>query len=102
MRIHEVEWTLIRYPLPLLQNVGRDSLPFLYDVAWEHPAKRSEVRAYQKGNESGFDPRVLLFPDVGESLVQLNGLLRMVVQKEWTSAVARLNAMEGDALGDWC
>jgi len=96
--IDDVEWTLIRYPLPLLQNVGREQQSFLYTYSWEHPAKRSDVRAMQKGAPTTFDNMLRLQPGVGEGLVQLSGLLRTLIQKEWTSAVAGFNRLETDAL----
>lgn len=96
--LREVEWTLIRYPLPLLQTIGRESVPFLYRLGWEHPAKRGDVRRYQLGASSDFDNRILLLDLVGEHLIQLNGLLRFVIQKHWVQGVSQLNRLEEDPL----
>lgn len=99
--IDEIEWTLIRYPLPLLQVVNREQLPFLYRMNWEHPASRREVRAYQRGEATGFDNRLLLFPGVGEQLIQLNQLLRLAIQRHWAVEVSKLNRLQEDALDDF-
>lgn len=70
--LDEIEWTLIRYPLPLLQKLNGEHQPFLYRMNWDHPAKRGPVRAYQRGKAADFDNRLMLLPGVGEQLIQLN------------------------------
>ena len=99
--LHEIEWTLIRYPLPLLQKIGKETLAFLYQLAWDHPAKRGEVRRYQQGKPSAFDNRLLLLDGVGEGLIQLNSLLRLVIRQHWVHGVSRLNRLDEDPLGEF-
>ncbi len=96
--LDEIEWTLIRYPLPLLQNIGKESVPFLYRLGWDHPPKRGDVRRYQRGEASDFDNRILLLDSVGEHLIQLNSLLRLVIQKHWVQGVSQLNRLDEDPL----
>jgi len=90
----EVEWTLIRYPIVLLQRVGNDEVRFLYDIHWTEQVRRGDVRRYQAGQPADFDNRLLLQPRVGEFLAQLNNLLRPLIQRQWTSEVARINRLE--------
>jgi hypothetical protein len=80
-------------PLPRLQIVGGQEDPFLYTIAWDQSIQRSEVRGYEKG-EASFDNRILLRPNVGEYLVQLNGLLRPLIHRGWAAMVAQLNRLE--------
>ncbi|RMH00130.1 MAG: hypothetical protein D6705_01525 [Deltaproteobacteria bacterium] len=94
--VDEVEWYLIRNPLPRLQLVGGRSIDLLYRIGWgpeetSEAPRRSDVRAYQRGEASAFDNRILLFPGVGEALVRLAGILRPVVERQWASMVARIN-----------
>lgn len=92
--IREAEWTLIRYPVLLLQRVGGVQERFLYDIGWDEGVRRGDVRRYQAGKPSDFDNRLMLRPHVGEHLVRLNNLLRPLIQRQWTAEVARINSLE--------
>jgi hypothetical protein len=63
-------------PLPRLQVLGDTHESFLYTI----------------GQASAFDPTIRLQPQVGDQLVQLNGLLRPLIQRKWTAMVAGFNA----------
>jgi hypothetical protein len=81
----EVEWKLIEMPLPKLQRVGQTRDDFIYKIGWDDRVKRSELHA------SGFDRALQFRPGVPERLVQLSGLLRPLLKREWASMVARFN-----------
>jgi 5-methylcytosine-specific restriction endonuclease McrA len=93
LRAH-VEWKLIQMPLPRAQLIGRTDDTFLYAIAWGTDVKQAEVRAYQRGAAGSFDNRIHLRPGVGEFLIQLNGLIRPLIHRQWAAMVARLNRME--------
>lgn len=98
--LDEVEWTLIRYPLPLLQRVsGRDTTWF-YSIRWdqgERRPSRREVRRYQAGHGEVFDNRILLSVDAALAFSRLHGVLRPLVEERWALDVARRNGLpEGE------
>ena len=92
--LHQVEWKLIEMPLPKLQRIGRKLRNFIYVINWDDGIREGEVRKYQRGEPSHFDNRLLLQPRVGEYLVRLNGLLRPLIQREWSKMVAQINTLE--------
>jgi hypothetical protein len=92
--IAHVEWTLVEYPLPRLQRIGRDEIRFLYEIEWDEAVSQASVRSYQRGATSDFRNAILLRPRVGEYLVQLNGLLRPLIHRLWAAKVARINDLE--------
>jgi hypothetical protein len=59
------------------------------------------VTAYQRGHSHAFDQWITLLPKVGEHLVRLNGLLRPLIQQQWTRMVAQLNQLEENRLEDF-
>jgi hypothetical protein len=95
-RIHEpvlfhrllalVEWKLIEMPLPRLQQLGDSDDRFVYEIGWTASVKRREVR-----DGSSFDNRIHLVGRAGEYLVQLSGLVRPLLQRQWAAMVARMN-----------
>ena len=89
-----VEWKLIEMPLPRLQVVGREAVPFLYTINWTAAVKPQDVRVYQETGGGAFDNRILLLPGVGEHLVALNSLLRPLLQHRWAVKVAELNQLD--------
>ncbi len=91
--VRSVEWKLIEMPLPRLQIIGGQEDAFLYTIGWDPSIKRGAVKEYQEGGGS-FDNRILLRPGVGEYLVQLNGLLRPLIHRQWAAMVASLNRLE--------
>lgn len=98
--LDEVEWTLIRYPLPLLQRVGGEDVRFLYEIAWDSDVRRGHVRRYQRHQEGDFDNRIHFRPEVPEHLVLLNGLLRPFILQQWAMDVARINRLDEVRLHD--
>ncbi|MGE3511720.1 MAG: HNH endonuclease domain-containing protein [Vicinamibacterales bacterium] len=96
--VRRVEWKLIAMPLPRLQIMGQSPRPFIYEIYWDQGVGQSEVAAYQRGGASPFDNRVMLRAGVGEYLLQLNGLLRPLIQRRWASMVAQLNRLEESQL----
>ncbi len=96
--LDEIEWILIRWPIPLLQQVGSEPVDLLYRVSWQ-PGGPPGVRAYQRRLRGGargvltgeFDNRLVFVPGVEENLSLLAGLLRPVIRREWSRFVARRN-----------
>jgi 5-methylcytosine-specific restriction endonuclease McrA len=88
----QVERHLIEMPLPRVQNVGNSRDAFIYE--WDAGVTRAEVRKYQNGKPSDFDNRIRLRPGVERHLIDLNGLLRPLIQRQWSAMVARLNDLE--------
>jgi 5-methylcytosine-specific restriction endonuclease McrA len=93
-----VEWKLVEMPLPRLQIMGQSHRPFIYDIYWDRHVEQREVTRYQSGEASDFDNRVMLRPGVGEYFLQLNGLLRPLIQRRWATMVAQLNRLEESQL----
>jgi hypothetical protein len=89
-----VEWKLIEMPLPRLQIMGQSHRPFIYEIYWDQRVEQREVTRYLAAGSSSFDNRVMLRPGVGEYLLQLNGLLRPLIQRRWAAMVAQLNRLE--------
>ena len=88
-----VEWKLIEMPLPRLQMMGQSLDPFIYEIHWDARVQRRDVE-----RAAGFDNRVLLKPRVGDYLLQLNGLLRPLIQRRWAAMVSQLNRLEDSQL----
>jgi hypothetical protein len=86
--LREVEWKLVQMPLPRLQIIGREEERFIYDLAWAGEPPR---RSFTSGE---LDTTIRLRPGVGDHLVRLSGLLRPLIQKQWTDRVARFNPDE--------
>lgn len=88
-------------PIPRLQNMGAEEDRFLYDYDWGGNIKRGVVAAYQRGESGAFNNLLRLKPGVAENLVRLNGVLRPVIQREWTLKVAAFNALPEGRLADF-
>jgi 5-methylcytosine-specific restriction endonuclease McrA len=82
---HQVEWVLVKMPLPKLQRIGRGIDPFIYRIGWDDEVTQGQLGAAE------FDNRIAFIGDAGDHLVRLAGLIRPLVQREWVSRVARLN-----------
>ncbi len=76
-----VEDTFVRYPIPLLQVVGAQSVPFLYAVSWREGTSVASLR------QAGAD-HVALLDGVGDRLVILGPMLRPLIEYHWTRDVA--------------
>jgi len=99
--VRQVEWKLIEMPLPRLQMMGQAHAPFIYDIHWDHRVTRRTVAPHLAGEASTFDNRVMLRPGVGEHLLQLNGLLRPLIQRRWAAMIAQVNRMQESQLEEF-
>jgi 5-methylcytosine-specific restriction endonuclease McrA len=100
--VDDVEWTLVKWPIPRLQRLGKGEDRFLYQYYWADQVREATVRTYQRQRgdrdttsspRSSFDHRLLLQPGVAENLIRLNGVLRPLFYREWAVMVARMNAL---------
>lgn len=91
--LDEVERTFARYPLRLLQVVGNDNRPFLYEIDWGESVSLSALHA-----ESGGVVRFR--PGASDELLRLAPLLRPLIELHWVRMVASLNGLdlEGERL----
>ncbi len=97
----ETERVLIEMPLPRLQTIGRETEQFLYEINWTAEADRGDVQRYIRGKPNDFDNRIILRPGVASALIQLNGLLRPLIQRSWALKVAHLNRLDDRILHDF-
>jgi 5-methylcytosine-specific restriction endonuclease McrA len=97
----QVERVLIEMPLPRLQSVGVSNDQFLYTIDWSAEVSRTLVKRYLAGKTDEFDNRIILRPGVALALIQLNGLLRPLVQRSWALKVAQLNHLDEAVLHDF-
>ena len=97
--VRDVEWTLILMPLPRLQVLGRHTERLIYEIGWDTGIERNRalVREHQRTG-GGFDNQIRFYPSVGEHLVMLNGLLRPLIHRAWSSMVAQLNELDESRL----
>jgi hypothetical protein len=93
--IDVVEWKLIEMPLPRLQVVGGTRVEFLYAIGWTEKIRRSDTRS------AGFDNLIRFLPGVAECLVRLSSLLRPLIQREWSTTLARFNELPSAQLEDF-
>ena len=82
--VDEVERTFARYPLRLLQVVGRDERPFLYDVDWGESVSLRALHAVGGG-------AIRFWDGAADQLLRLAPLLRPLIELHWTRMVARIN-----------
>ncbi|MEE4246191.1 MAG: HNH endonuclease domain-containing protein [Kangiellaceae bacterium] len=92
--LDKVEWKLIEMPLPRLQFIGRSESPFIYSINWNKDIKKSQVGSYQRKENSDFNNLIYLKKHVGDYFIQLNTLLRPLIQRQWASRVAEANKLE--------
>jgi diadenosine tetraphosphate (Ap4A) HIT family hydrolase/5-methylcytosine-specific restriction endonuclease McrA len=86
--LRRIEWKLIEMPLPRVQIIGNSPDAFLYDIGWDTAIKRRDI------DHPTFSRAIRFKPNVSEYLVQLNGLLRPLIQRKWAAMVAKLNRLE--------
>lgn len=87
----QVAWKLAEMPLPRLQRVGRDTHPFLYELAWDETISR---RAF---DDPTFDRSITLLPGVAEGLCRLAPLVRPLLHRLWAGQVVAYNRLpDGD------
>ncbi|HLT38641.1 MAG TPA: HNH endonuclease [Enhygromyxa sp.] len=91
--LDEVEWIVIRNPLPRLQRIGNRELELLYEPDWQLDPPQAPVRRYQRQRDANreFDNRVRLLPGVAAKLAVLAPLFLPLIRHEWTEFVARRN-----------
>jgi HNH endonuclease len=100
--VREVEWTLIHMPLPRLQAIDRDEDRFLYEYHFDLDTPRGEVERYQRDAPgSTFNNVLELRPGVGAALIALNGILRPMIFRAWTTMVASMNNIQLSQLEDF-
>ncbi len=99
--LNQVEWTLIQMPLPRLQLIGRDEDRFLYEYNFTRDTPKGTVDRYQRGEAGRFDNRLNLRPGVGAALIALNGVLRPLIYRSWTTMVASMNGLQESRLEDF-
>ncbi len=95
--LDDVEYTLIRFPLRLLQRLDGEQVELLYS-GWSREWSESVVRRYQRQFAEGpvtrdFDNRVILLPDVHLWLAELAPLFLPLIRREWAALVARRNRL---------
>ncbi len=77
-----VEDTFVRYPIPLLQTVGAQVIPFLYEVDWPEGTTVAALR-----RRSG--DHIRLLDGAADRLVVLGPMLRPLIEHHWVQDVAR-------------
>jgi 5-methylcytosine-specific restriction endonuclease McrA len=85
--LRQVEWILVEMPLPKLQRVGREVVPFLYRIGWSDDVRRGEF------SSDDFDNVIRFVGHAGDHMVRLAPLIRPLVQREWAALVARFNQL---------
>lgn len=95
--IHDVEWILIKQPIPRLQIIGTQEERFLYEIAWTlHPQNGSPLIANRtlrpsELNSPDFDNTLRFKTGVSAYLIHLAPVLRPLIHRQWTTMVALLN-----------
>lgn len=87
LAVAAVEDTFVRYPIPLLQVVGTQLVPFLYSADWPEGTSVASLRRHGRD-------RVCLLPGVADRLVVLGPMLRPLVEMHWTNDVARWTGVD--------
>jgi hypothetical protein len=87
MALDVVEDTFVRYPIPLLQVVGTQLMPFLYQQDW--PEGTSVALLRRDGRD-----RVRLLPGVIDRLVVLGPMVRPLIELHWANDIARWTGVQ--------
>lgn len=87
--VDAIEDVFVRYPIPLMQVVGSNVVPFLYAVDW------SEGTSAKTLKRAGAD-RVRLLDGVADRLAVLGPMLRSIIELHWTRDVARWTRLPMD------
>lgn len=81
--LDRVEYKLVQMPIPRLQRFGTAEERFIYDFNWDKLIGRRAVLR---------EPLVItMVPGAAEALVQIAGLLRPLIQRQWAAMVASVN-----------
>ncbi|MBU6162458.1 MAG: HNH endonuclease, partial [Myxococcales bacterium] len=96
--MNDIERTLIKFPIPLLQWFGKAKQEFLFK--WNMEEQPVGIGDYQAGRDSPIDNTLRFKPGVPQALLTLSPLLRSMIQTEWTRLVAgiRQNNIEANVL----
>jgi 5-methylcytosine-specific restriction endonuclease McrA len=86
--VRAIDRVLADQPIPRLQIVNRQKIPFLYDVRWQ-PKKGAAIVA--KGNG-----HIDLLPGVREGLAALGSLLRPIIERVWVGDLIARNRLESE------
>jgi len=89
--VSAVEDTFVRYPIPLLQVVGTELIPFLYHADWPENTSVRQLRA--KGRD-----QLRLIDGVADRLVVLGPLLRPLIELHWARDTAKWSRIDTDDL----
>lgn len=81
-----IEWKLVEMPLPRLQWMGAAEDRFIYQIEWD-----KRIRKREFDDEAAFSNVLRFVGRASEYLVQLAGLLRPLIQRQWAMMVARYN-----------
>ena len=93
--VRHAEWTLVEKPLPRLQRVGTEQMPFLYEIDWDDSVLRSTFHSGSIRKNLRFIGRS------GDDLVRLAPFVRPIVQRQWAALVARINELPEASLEDF-
>ena len=99
--VADVEWTLISQPLPRLQRIGNSDVEFLYTIGWNLSDIEGGKLTKRQVRARNFDNRVHFQLGAAQHLVRLGGMVRPLVQRDWTACVARLNKLPIAALDEF-
>ena len=88
--VRAIDRVLADQPIPRLQIVNRQKIPFLYDVRWQ-PKKGAAIVA--RGNAY-----IDLLPGVREGLAALGSPLRPIIERVWVSDLIERNKLESEEL----
>jgi HNH endonuclease len=88
-----IERTLVSEPIPRLQIVGSQLIPFLYKPDWEQNTSLNALRSEGRDH-------IRFLPGVADRLVILGPLLRPLIEMEWARDVAHWTkiALEDETL----
>ncbi len=68
--VQDIEWILVEMPLPKLQRVGSEQVPFLYRINRRDDVLRSTFRA------ADFDNAIRFIGNAGDELVRMAPFVR--------------------------
>lgn len=92
----QVEWTLVRMPLPKLQKIGGREERFIYEIAWDDDRPVSESVF---ADPARFQNLIQFIDGAGDHLVRLSSLLRPVIRRRWALMVSNLNRLDSPEAG---
>jgi 5-methylcytosine-specific restriction endonuclease McrA len=84
--LDSVEDTFVRYPIPLLQRIGKQDLVFLYSIDWQ---ENTGIKTLRKVDSD----RIQLLEGVGEVLIKLGPMFRSLIEIHWVRDVAKMNRL---------